>query len=160
MNSEKTLEFKFQRTIQGSPIEIFDGWLSPKVSGTIWNAADEYIYQPKIRGLFYWTLQGTAHYGRFTEFQRGRKLVHTWMSPSTSGKETTVTITFEKKGKETLMTLVHSDLPNTRNAKGHKRGWNYFLDIFFDQFGTGSRKKYRWEDAHPPKKSKKRSVRK
>ena len=56
-------------------------------------------------------------------------------------KESTVTVTFKKKGDETLMTLVHSDLPQYHElARGHEKGWNYFLDIFPGQFGNGSRK--------------------
>jgi hypothetical protein len=47
------------------------------------------------------------------------------------------------------MTLVHSDLPDHELARGHEKGWNYFLGIFHEQFGNGSRKEYRWEDAHP-----------
>ena len=47
------------------------------------------------------------------------------------------------------MTLVHSDLPDCEPAKGHERGWNFFLGIFNEQFGKGSRKEYRWEEAHP-----------
>jgi hypothetical protein len=72
------------------------------------------------------------------------------MSPNTLGQESMVTLTFKKQGEETLMTLVHSDLGL---ARGHENGWNYFLAIFCEQFGNGSRKKYRWEDAHPSVKA-------
>jgi uncharacterized protein YndB with AHSA1/START domain len=63
------------------------------------------------------------------------------MSPSTLGEESTVTLTFQKKGDNTLMTLVHSDLPDTDGGRGHEKGWNYFLGSFTEQFGNGSRKK-------------------
>jgi hypothetical protein len=46
------------------------------------------------------------------------------------------------------MTLVHSGLPDTDGGRGHEKGWNYFLEIFREQFGNGSRKQYRWEEAH------------
>jgi hypothetical protein len=58
-------------------------------------------------------------------------------------------ISFQKHGEDTWMTLVHSDLPETDEASGHERGWNYFLDILREQFGDGSRKNYHWEEAHP-----------
>ena len=54
-----------------------------------------------------------------------------------------MTVAFQKHREDTLMTLVHSDLPDTDEAKGHERGWNYFLDILREQFGSGSRKEYR-----------------
>ena len=64
-------------------------------------------------------------------------------------------MTFAQEGENTLMTLVHSGLPDTDEARGHERGWNYFLGIFREQFGSGSREEYRWEDAHPKEATKK-----
>lgn len=148
----KTIEFKFERTIAASPGEVFDGWLNPKIPGNPWNAAEKFILDPKVDGLFYWTLKGTSHYGRFTEIERPGRIQHTWMSPNTLGLESIVTLTFKKQGEDTLMTLVHSNLPDHELAKGHEKGWNYFLDIFREQFGNGSRKKYRWNEAHSPVK--------
>jgi uncharacterized protein YndB with AHSA1/START domain len=147
-NSTKTLRFKFERVIAAPPDEVFDGWLNPKVPGNIWNAADKFVVDPKVDGLFYWSLKGTSHYGRFTKFERPARIQHTWMSPNTLGEESMVTVTFKGKGEGTRMTLVHSGLPVHERAKGHEKGWNYFLGIFHEQFGKGSRKKYRWEDAH------------
>jgi uncharacterized protein YndB with AHSA1/START domain len=107
---------------------------------------------PKVDGLFCWTLMGTSHYGRFTEIERPGRIQYTWVSPNTLGEESIVTVIFKKQGEDTLMTLVHSDIPDTDRGRGHEKGWNYFLDIFCEQFGNGSRKKYRWEDAHTPVK--------
>jgi uncharacterized protein YndB with AHSA1/START domain len=153
--STKTIELKFERTIPAPAGEVFDAWLNPKIPGNPWNAAEKFILDPKVDGLFYWTLKGTSHYGRFTEIERPGRIQHTWVSPNTSGEESIVTVTFKKQGEDTLMTLVHSDLPDTDEARGHERGWNYFLGIFSEQFGAGSRKEYRWEDAHPEEAKKK-----
>ena len=147
-NSKKVLEFKFERTIPAPPGEVFDAWLNPKIPGNPWNAAEKFILQPKVDGLFYWTLKGTSHYGRFTECERPSRIQHTWMSPSTLGEESMVTVTFKKQGDDTLLTLVHSELPDHEMARGHERGWNYFLGIFREQFGDGSRQKFSWEEAH------------
>jgi|HubBroStandDraft_6_1064221.scaffolds.fasta_scaffold1609357_2 uncharacterized protein YndB with AHSA1/START domain len=146
----KTIEFRFERTIPAPPNEVFDAWLNPKIPGNPWNAAEKFILNPKVDGLFYWTLKGTSHYGRFTEIERPSGIQHTWVSPNTLGDESTVTVTFKKQGEETLMTLVHSDLPDHELARGHEKGWNYFLGIFREQFGNGSRKEFRWDEAHPP----------
>ena len=149
MTSTKRLEFRLERTIPAPASEVFDAWLDPRVPGNPWNAAEKFIVDAKADGLFYWTLKGTSHYGRFTEFERPRRLQHTWVSPSTLGEESWVTVTFTKQGKQTVMTLVHSDLPDHELARGHERGWSYFLDTFREQFGDGSRREYRWEEAHP-----------
>jgi uncharacterized protein YndB with AHSA1/START domain len=146
----KTLTFKVERTIPAPPSEVFDAWLDPRIPGTPWNAAEKFIVDSRVDGLFYWTLKGTSHYGRFTAIERPGRIQHTWVSPNTLGEESTVTVTFESRGEDTLMTLVHSDLPEHELARGHENGWNYFLGVFREQFGDGSRKAYRWEEAHPP----------
>jgi len=151
-NSKKTLEFKLERTIPAAPGAVFDAWLNPKIPGNPWNAAEKFVLDPRVDGLFYWTLKGTSHYGRFTEIERAGRMQHTWVSPNTLGLESIVTLTFKKQGEHTLMTLVHSHLPDTEGGRSHERGWNYFLGIFPEQFGNGSRKDYRWEEAHPPAK--------
>lgn len=154
MSSPKTLEFKFERTISAPINEVFDGWLDSKVPGTTWHAAEKFTLDAKSEGLFFWSLKGVSHYGRFTEFNRPARMQHTWMSPNTLGQETTVTLDFKTSGNQTIMTLTHSGLPDHELAKGHEKGWNYFLSIFFEQFGNGSRKEYRWEEAHPCSKGK------
>jgi len=138
--SNRTLEFRFERTIQAPLTEVFDGWLDPKIPGNPWNAAEKFLLTAKVDGLFFWTLKGTSHYGRFTVFERPARIQHTWVSPKTLGKESTVTVTFTRKGEDTLMTLVHSDLPDHELARGHEKGWNYFLDIFSGQFRNNARK--------------------
>jgi uncharacterized protein YndB with AHSA1/START domain len=137
----KTLEFKFERTIAASPEEVFDGWLDAKIPGTTWNLADKFSLDPKADGLFYWNVKGKGIYGRFTEFERPGRIRHTWVSPNTLGLESIVTLTFQKQGEGTLMTLVHSNLPDHELAKGHEEGWKYFLNLFPEQFGSGAGKK-------------------
>ena len=137
----KKIRFQFERTIPAPPGEVFDAWLNPKIPGNPWNAADKFLLNPKVDGFFYWTISGTPHYGRFTEVERPGRIQHTWVSQNTLGYESMVAVTFKKQGEDTLMTLVHSDLPDTDGGRGHEKGWNYFLGIFTEQFGNGSRKK-------------------
>src|SRR6201988_5029100 len=92
----KTIELKCERTIPAPPDEVFDAWLNPKIPGNPWNAAEKFTLDPKVGGLFYWTLKGTSHYGRFTEIERAGRIQHTWVSPNTLGEESTVTVTFKK----------------------------------------------------------------
>jgi len=136
--SAKTLELKIERTIPAPPGEVFDAWLNPKIPGNPWNMADKLLLNPKVDGFFYWLVKGTPHYGRFTEMERPARIPHTWMSPNTLGEESTVTVTFKKQGEGTLMTLVHSDIPDTEAGRGHDKGWNYFLGMFSEQFGNAT----------------------
>lgn len=56
--STKTIEITVGRTIPASPEDVFDAWLNPKIPGNPWNAAEKFILDPKVDGLFYWTLKG------------------------------------------------------------------------------------------------------
>jgi hypothetical protein len=47
-------------------------------------------------------------------------------------------VTFQKKGEGTLMTLLHSGLPNDDMAKAHEKGWNSISDKFSNIFVGGS----------------------
>lgn len=128
--ANRTIEVKVERSIPAPIGEVFDGWMNPKIPGNPWNMADKLILNAKVDGLFYWAVQGTPHYGRFTEFKRPARIRHTWMSPNTSGLESTVTVTFKEKGADTVMTLVHSGLPETDGGRSHEKGWNFFLNGF------------------------------
>ena len=132
----KTIVVKVERLIPAPLAKVFDDWLNPKIPGTPWSEADKLLLNPKVDGFFYWLIGGTPHYGRFTELKRPSRIRHTWMSPYTEGRETTLTVTFKKKGADTLMTLVHSGLPNNSGGRGHEGGWNHFLDKFPKQFGA------------------------
>ena len=137
----KTIEFTFERTIPAAPDDVYDAWLDPKVPGNPWNMADQLLLHPHVDGFFYWRTKATSHYGRFTEVERPGRIQHTWVSPSTLGEESTVTLTFQQRGEDTLMTLVHSGLPDTDGGRGHEKGWNYFLNIFPEQFTDASSKR-------------------
>jgi Activator of Hsp90 ATPase homolog 1-like protein len=45
------------------------------------------------------------------------------MSPHTRGLEPLITVTFQKKGADTLMTLRHENLPGDEYGRGHEKGW-------------------------------------
>jgi uncharacterized protein YndB with AHSA1/START domain len=137
--SKKTIEVKVERTIPAPAAAVFSAWLNPKIPGNPWNMAEKLILNPKVDGFFYWLVYGTPHYGRFTAIKRAARIQHTWMSPNTSGLESTVTVTFKQQGKDTLMTLVHSGLPNTPGGRSHHKGWNYFLDLFPRQFAAAAK---------------------
>ena len=91
--------------------------------------------------MFYWLVKGTPHYGRFTKVTRPGRIQHTWMSPYTSGLESMVTVTFKKRKEGTLMTLLHTGLPDSDGGKNHNNGWNFFLDNFPKHFAKAAPKK-------------------
>jgi uncharacterized protein YndB with AHSA1/START domain len=137
--SIRTVEIQVERTIPAPPSEVFDAWLDPKIPGTPWHENVKLIVDPKVDGLWYWlALGGTAHYGRFIEIDRPRRIQHSWVSRNTLGEESIVTVTFEKNREGTLLTLLHSDLPNDDMAKAHEKGWNSIFNKFRNIFAGGS----------------------
>jgi hypothetical protein len=56
-----TTELTFARTIAASPAQVFEGWLSPIVSGGPWNIAEKLSLDPKIDGFFYLHVKGISH---------------------------------------------------------------------------------------------------
>jgi uncharacterized protein YndB with AHSA1/START domain len=141
MKKENTIDVTVERTLMTTPEKAFSAWLNPKVKGTPWNMGEKILLTPKVDGFFYWLVHGTPHYGRFTKVQKSKQVQHTWMSPYTEGHETTVTVTFKKVSEGTLMTLVHSDLPNNSKGRAHIEGWNAFMDAFPKNFKSATKKK-------------------
>jgi uncharacterized protein YndB with AHSA1/START domain len=138
----ETLEIKVERTIPVPASEVFDAWLDPKIPGTPWHENIKLIVNPKVDGLWYWlSLKGTPHYGRVVAIDRPGRIQYSWMSPNTFGEESMVTVTFQKKGEGTIMTLLHSGLPNDDRAKAHEKGWNSISDKFTNIFVSGSHRR-------------------
>ena len=132
--STKALEIKLERTIPAPPGEVFDAWLDPKIPGNPWHEHEKLIVNAKVDGLWYWLVRANPHYGRFTEIERPGRIQLTWMSRSTQGEDTVVTVTFQKKGEDTLLTLVHSGLKTDEMTQAHNKGWNSLLSKFVESF--------------------------
>jgi uncharacterized protein YndB with AHSA1/START domain len=97
---------------------------------------EKHILNPKVGALWYWLVGGTPHYGLFMKLEAGKRIQNTWVSPSTRGEESILNVTFKKHAEGTLMSLVHSELPDNEDGRGHKAGWEMFLDKFPKHFVT------------------------
>lgn len=130
---QKTLELKFTRTIPATPGQVYAAWLDPKHPGNPWTGAKKVILDPRVDGLFFFATGKETpwpHYGRFIEVERDRRLQYAWMSPFTNGLESIVTVTFDKQGEDTLLTLTHAGLPDDENGRLHDGGWQDCLEKF------------------------------
>ena len=101
--------------------------------------AENLVLDPKVDGLFYWLFINEAgdqkpHYGRFTIVDRPSKVQYAWMSLHTRGLQSLVTVTFQKKGEDTLLTLRHENLPDDDYGRGHEKGGDFLLSQFADGF--------------------------
>ena len=136
----KTMDLTFNRTIAASPAEVFDAWLDPTHPATPFNGSEKLLLDPKVDGMFYFRhlMEGTElpHFGRFTIVDRPKKVQYTWMSRHTRGLESVVTVTFQKKGDDTLLTLNHAGLPDDEMGRAHDDGWKHYLGLFDQRFAT------------------------
>jgi len=157
----KTMELTLTRTIPAPPAEVFSAWMDPKHPGNPWSDARKLIFDGRVDGLFYFlhmSVAGTkdpraqhdaalgldtgehrANYGRFIAIERNERVQYAWMSSFTRGLESVVTVTFERKGEDTLVTLNHANLPDDERGRVHERGWNHCLDIYRERFAGPSR---------------------
>ncbi len=134
--SKKTIEVKVERTIAATPGEVFDGWLD--LTPGIWNGK-LIALKPESGRVLLLAHQGDSPLRAFHPGPAaGADPAYPGVSRYTSGEESMVTVTFKKRGKDTLMRLVHSGLPNNELSKAHKDGWNYFLDKLAETFAGGS----------------------
>lgn len=135
----KTMELKFQRTIPASPAEVYDAWLDTQNPATPWHDSARIEFKPKLGGLYHFMHIKKApgkempHYGRFVELDRPRRIQLAWMSLFTRGLESVVTVTFEPKGPDTLLTLTHGNLPDDEYGHGHKH-WEVLLERMVERF--------------------------
>ena len=134
----KTMELNFQRTIPASPAEVYDAWLDSQHPGNPWHGSDRLDFKPKQGGLYHFMRikdngMEMPHYGRFVELDRPRRIQLAWMSLFTRGLESVVTVTFEAKGQDTLLTLKHANLPDDSYGHGHKH-WEVLLGHLAERF--------------------------
>jgi len=134
----KTLELDLTRAMSATPEEVYDLWLAPNSPGSPWAGGTHRVVQPVVDGFFWLMVQhegsGYAHYGRFLALERGRRIVHTWVSRATQGLESVVTLTFEAQQQQTLVHLQHVGVPADAVGRQHELGWAFVLDAMADRF--------------------------
>jgi uncharacterized protein YndB with AHSA1/START domain len=134
----KTFEFTISRTMHGAAEDVYDAWLDLKSPGGLWFGVERVIINTVVDGLFYHVVKhegkSWAHYGRFTQLERGRTIEYTWVSEATHGLESLVTITLARRDGGTELTLRHSNLPDDDMGREHQGGWTWYLDVLARKF--------------------------
>ncbi|HZW80294.1 MAG TPA: SRPBCC domain-containing protein [Candidatus Deferrimicrobiaceae bacterium] len=131
----KLVDITVKRTIPASADKVFDAWMDPKCPGGPWFESEALIMAPAppaVGSLYYFTVlwdgHTWAHYGRFVEIQRPGKVEYTWVGEGTKGVESTVSVTFEARAKETEVTLRHTNIPDDELGRQTEFGWAHILD--------------------------------
>jgi uncharacterized protein YndB with AHSA1/START domain len=137
----KLIEITVTRAIAAPAEKVFDVWVDPHSPGSPWFGAERVILTPRVNGLFYLAVKHEgrtwAHYGRFLQIERPRKVEYTWVSEATKGVESVVAVTFEPRDDGTVVTLRHSGVPDDKMGRQHKQGWTWILSMLEESFVSG-----------------------
>ena len=133
-----TIDVTVSRVIRASAERLYDLWTDPASPGGPWFGVARLLIEVRVDGLFYFAVahegRTWAHYGRFVTLERPRTIAYTWMSESTLGLESTVTITLTPRDGGTELTLVHAGVPDDAKGRQHAEGWTWMLSMLVDKF--------------------------
>jgi uncharacterized protein YndB with AHSA1/START domain len=75
--------------------------------------------------------------GAFEAIERPRRLVYTWRVGSEGGAAERVTVTFEVRGEQTEVVVVHERIPTAAMRDMHEQGWRGCLDGLAEYLQSG-----------------------
>lgn len=134
----KLIDVTVTRAIPAPVDEVYNVWMDPNSPGGPWFGAARLILNPVVDGLYYLAVgyEGKTwpHYGRFLRINGPHEVAYTWMSEGTRGAESEVTVTFEKRGDQTQVTLKHTGLPDDEMGRRHEEGWTSVLSTLSERF--------------------------
>jgi uncharacterized protein YndB with AHSA1/START domain len=129
-----------RRRIAASPAELFDAWLDPQALA-IWMRPSGIrrttaTSDARVGGRYEILMEGEQtthpHHGVYRLIDRPRRLVFTWISNATEGRETLVTVDFQPHGELTEVVVTHERLPEGASAS-HTEGWTSALARLADR---------------------------
>lgn len=119
-----------RRTIAATAEELFDAWLDPVAVG-LWMRPSairrtEAKIDPRVGGRYEIQMHSDTedypHSGEYRVIDRPRRLVFTWISRGTEGRETLVTVDFLPMAQRTEVVVTHERLPDAAR-ESHTNGW-------------------------------------
>ena len=128
---------RIRRIIDASPARVFDAWTDADGMrrwmrpGSVADAECELdIREGGGFRIVMVTPDGDRleHTGEYRVVDRPHKLVFTWISGGTDGRETVVTVELFERGERTELVLTHDRLPDRRRAEMHTEGWTTIVD--------------------------------
>jgi uncharacterized protein YndB with AHSA1/START domain len=125
-----------RRRIAASADVLFAAWLDP-ANVAAWlrpgtTLRTDARIEPVVGGKYEIDMhqadgKTVPHRGTYVEIDPPHRLVFTWASPHTAGRDTLVTIDFIQVEGATEISLTHEQLPKYM-AQGHNGGWTSALE--------------------------------
>lgn len=135
--TEADFNVRLERRLPAPPDRVFAAW-TDRASLPAWLCPGSVVTRVeeldvRLGGRFRIIMQDDGedlvHAGEYREVDPPRRLVFTWASPATGGRDTLVTVTLAPAGDgETDLTLTHERLPDADARHKHERGWSNILD--------------------------------
>jgi uncharacterized protein YndB with AHSA1/START domain len=124
---------EISRVFPASPKEIFAAWTTTdslrRWMGVGLDAEVAVEADIRVGGGFRIAIGGDyVITGAYREIVPPERLVFTWVSPTTRGAETLVTIRLRPQGDGTELHLTHEQLPDAEVAARHRGGWSNTFD--------------------------------
>jgi len=128
-------ELRIERLFDAPRALVYEAWTNPALLSQWWGPAHYPSTQldMDVRPGGRWrncltsveTGEGLCQNGVFTEVAPLEKLVFTfvWEEAGERGEANTVTVTFEDRERQTLVTLIQRPFLSAHEAEGHGDGW-------------------------------------
>jgi uncharacterized protein YndB with AHSA1/START domain len=118
-----------QVRVAAAPAEVFRFFIEPELY-VQWQGMRAEL-DPRPGGVFrVWMDADTVARGEYVEVDAPTRLVFTWGwegDPNVPPGSTTVEVTLEADGEETIVRLRHRGLPDEETVKTHDEGWKLFI---------------------------------
>ena len=126
--SEPARTINVQIRVAAAPAEVFRFFIEPE-RYVLWQGVRAEL-DPRPGGIFrIWMDADRIAHGEYVELEAPTRVVFTWGwegDPKVPPGSTTVEITLEADGEDTIVRLRHRGLPDEETLATHDEGWRFF----------------------------------